>query len=198
MNKKMIVSISLLAILVISLFAGMIFYYNQKISSLSNQISKLNSTIANFPIAHLVSSLGITEMLGNESNSMGKPTPIPYNYLYITGSVNNTGVGTAFNAGLLVVAYDAYGTLEINMTVPLGGGIFGSDNATDTFVLEHYGSYDPALGVYVSNFNPTLGIVDGKQIAYIGGSSPFYGPLSIIHEGLVTNWTVTPVWTNTP
>ena len=181
MNKKIIIAIAVLivAILFVSAIAETVFYYNNKISNLNSQISKLNAVIANFPTAHLVASLGIIEILGNESNEMGYPTPIPYNYLYITGSVNNTGEGAALNVGLHVVAYNATGTLEINMTVPLNGGIYGTDNATNTFVLKNYGSS-----------SRTLGVLDGEQIAYIG--------ISILHEGTVSNWTVTPVWTNYP
>ena len=200
MNKKIILASVLIAVLFVSAIAATIFYYNSKISDLNSQISNLNNVIANIPTAHLVASLSITEMLGNDSNSMGKPTPIPYNYLYITGSVNNTAEATAYNAGLHVVAYDATGTLEINMTVPLSGVIYGTDNATNTFVLHTYGSYDPVLKEYVSNFNPILGRVDGKQTYLIGGAPEFYSALSltILHEGTVTDWTVTPVWTNTP
>ena len=203
MNKKIIaVSFLIVAILFVSAFAETVLYYNNKISNLNRQISKLNVVIANFPTAKLVASLGVTEILGNNSNEMGKPTPIPYNYLYITGSVNNAGEGTAYNAGLHVVAYNATGTLEINMTVPLSGGIFGSDNATNDFVLKTYGSYNPVLRVYTSDYSTTLGVVDGEQVAYIGGASASlpesYGSLSILHEGTVTNWTVTPVWTNIP
>jgi hypothetical protein len=92
MNKKIIIAIAVLivAVLFVSSIAGTIVYYNNKISKLNSQISKLNGIIANFPTAHLVASLGITEILGNESNEMGTPTPVPFNYLYITGSVNNT------------------------------------------------------------------------------------------------------------
>ena len=180
MNKKIVaLSLLIVATLVVSVFAETVFYYNNKISNLNSQISKLNAVIASFPTAHLVASLGVAEILGNNSNNMGEPTPISYNYLYITGSVNNTGKGTAYNAGLLVVAYNATGTLEVNMTVPWSGGIFGTDNATNTFVLKNYGSS-----------SRTLGVLDGEQTAYVG--------VSILHEGIVTNWTVTPVWTNTP
>jgi outer membrane murein-binding lipoprotein Lpp len=169
----------IVAVLFVSAIAGTISYYNNKISNLNSQISKLNATIANLPTAHLAASLGIAEIPGNESNSMGTPTPIPYNYLYITGQVTNTKEGTAYNAGLLVVAYDATGTLEINMTLPLSGGIFGTDNTTNGFVLKNYG-YS----------NLTLGFLASEQTAYIG--------ISILHEGTVTNWTATPVWTNLP
>jgi hypothetical protein len=183
MNKKIIIAIAVLivAVLFVSSIAGTIVYYNNKISKLNSQISKLNGIIANFPTAHLVASLGITEILGNESNEMGTPTPVPFNYLYITGSVNNTGEGAALNAGLKVVAYNATCTLEINMTVPLCVGTFGADNATNAFILKNYGINNPAARTVV---------LDGEQTAYIG--------ISIFHEGTVSNWTVTPVWTNYP
>jgi len=178
MDKKIVaLSFLIVAVIFVSAFAETVLYYNNKISSINRQISKLNAVIANFPTAHLATSLGIAEILGNNSNEMGEPTPIPYNYLYITGSVNNTGKGTAYNAGLLVVAYNATGTLEVNMTVPWSGGIFGTDNATNTYVLKNYGAS-----------SRTLGVLDGEQTAYVA--------VSILHEGIATNWTVTPVWTN--
>lgn len=132
-----------------------------------------------------MASLSIAELLGNNSNAMGTPTPIPYNYLYITGNVNNTGLGTAYNAGLHVIAFSTNGTLEVNITVPFNTenfslGVFGTDNATNTFILSKYGSSSSSLG-----------ILDGKQTAHIQS-------ISILHEGLATNWTVTPVWTDTP
>ncbi len=197
-SKKIMVMSVLIAVLFVGAIAGTIVYYNGEITKLNSQISRLNSFIANLPTAHLVASLGVTEIMGDESTAMGTPTPIPYNYLYITGSVNNTGEGTAYNAGLDIVAYNGTGTLEINMTVPFSGGIFGADNATNDFILKTYGSYDSFLGVYTSGYSTTLGVVDGKQTEYIGGAPASYGSLSILHEGTVTNWTVTPVWTNSP
>jgi hypothetical protein len=198
MNKKIIaVSFLIVAILFVSAFAGTISYYNNKIASqnneianLTSQIAKLNGVIANYPTANLTAHLVVTELLGNESNDNGKPTPIPYNYLYIDGSVSNSGKGTAYNAGLHVVAYDAFsnGTLDINTTVPLSGGIYGTDAATDAFVLENYGSY-----------NQVFGVVDGEQTVIIGFAQPFHSTtLSILHEDTVSNWTITPVWTNLP
>jgi outer membrane murein-binding lipoprotein Lpp len=212
-NKKIIAVSVLIAILFVGSIAGTVIYYNgalgsknSKINSLNNEINSLNNKVANLtsqisnlksqltnltfitanlPTAHLVASLGITEILGKDSNEMGKSTPIPYNYLYITGSVSNTGESTAYNAGLHVVAYNATGTLEINMTVPLSGGIFGTDNATNAFVLEHYGSS-----------SPTLGLLDGGQTTSFYAAPEYYGSLSILHEGIVTNWSITPVWTN--
>lgn len=186
MSKVRITTVTLIiAILFVSSLGYVIVYYDGKIDALNSKISMLNRTIDSFPKPNLTASLSVDEMLGNNSNAMGTPTPIPYNYLYITGSINNTGQGTAYNAGLNVIAFSANGIVEVNMTVPLSSeyfqnGIFGTDNATNTFISSKYGSSSLSLGV-----------LDGKQTAYLGS-------ISIVHEGLVTNWTVTPVWTNTP
>lgn len=192
-NKSKVISAIVIAILFVSVISGTVFYYNGRIANLNSEILKLKGEIANFPTPNLTATLGIAEILGNESSYMGglAPTPIQYNYLYITGYVNNTGEGTAYNAGLHVVACDATGQLQINMTVPFGG-IFGTDNSTDAFVLQNYGSYNPVLQVYTSNYSSKLGIIDGEQTAYINDA------ISILHEGKVANWTITPVWTNTP
>jgi len=86
------------------------------------------------------------------------------------------------------------------MTVPLDG-IFGTDNATSAFVLEHYGygNYDPANHAYGNHYSLALWeILDGNQTVVIGGAPDYFGSLNILHEGIVTNWTVTPVWTDMP
>jgi hypothetical protein len=162
----------IIAMLFVSAIVETAFYYNNKISNLNSQISKLNDIIANFPTAHLVDSLGITEKLGNESGS------IPYNYLYMIGSVTNTGKGTAYNAGLLVVAYNSTGTLEINMTVPLCIGLF----ATNAYILKNFGGNSWAT----------------RTLVLYGEQTDTYIVITIYHEGIVSNWTVKPVWTNSP
>jgi uncharacterized membrane protein YciS (DUF1049 family) len=194
------------AILLISAIAGMVFYYyyplnsqiskitslNKKINSLNNQVANLSSQIsnlenqvanlgsqaANLTSANLVTALGIVEIPGNSSTSMGglNHTPVPYNYLFIQGSVTNTGKGTALNAGLKVVAYSKNGTLEINMTVPLSGfGNFGTDSTIDKWISSAYG-----------NSSLALGFLSSGQTANVD--------LNIFHEGTVSIWTVTPVW----
>jgi len=202
MNKKTIVIYALIAIL----FAGTIFYYrwvindgNSQITSLNSQITNHNNEIAKqkneisnltaqilslegqaakisyLTSANLVTSLGITEVLGSSSINMGVSTPVPFNYLFIEGSVTNLGKGTAYYVGLHVVAYSANGTLEINMTVPLDEfASFGSDNATDAYLN--------------ASSSPTLGTLYSEQTANVY--------VNIFHEGTVSTWTVTAVWTN--
>jgi len=120
------------------------------------------------PSAHIVSSLTITEF--------SSPPP---NLLNISGNVSNTGEMTAYNAGLHVVAYTATGTLEINVTVPL---------AYDETFNQDFGTGAIGGGLIGGSYSVTT--LDSGQTAQIF--------LDIYHEGTVSNWTVTPVWTNTP
>jgi len=192
MNKRIIVISVLIAILLGVLFVSAIAettsYYNGEISSnkskiallndkianLTSQISNLNSQLSDLTNAHLVTALGANEIGYSEGDLE------PYNHLWITGSVTNTGESTAYNAGLYVVAYNSTGTLEINMTVPL--------------VNSQPGTMPGAVFDASSNVNgsssPQLGNLDSGQNAPI--------MISIFHQGTVTNWTITPVWTNYP
>ena len=98
---------------------------------------------------------------------------------------------TAYNAGLKVVGYSANGTLEINMIVPLVHGSedshygtfssvdFGTDNATQAFIARNGNS-------------------GSLQLQNLGGEQATVINTNIIHEGTVSSWTVTPVWTNSP
>jgi len=197
-NKKIIAISVLIAILFVSAISATILYYNgvvnqkdsqianqnnetaninDEIANLTSQNSNLKGQITNLTSAYLVNALGISEV-GNTSEEFF----IPYYYrLYIAGSVTNTGEGTADNAGLHVVAYSADGTLEINMTVPLSSGVtFRTDAEINSYLEEHnYGVSSLQLGILYSGQTSTI-------------------DLDIYHEGIVANWTVTPVWTNTP
>ena len=153
-------------------------------SNLNSQISNLTNQITNLSTANLTTSLAITEMLYTGPST--QPNAAPYNYLTIQGSVNNTGQGTAYNAGLHVIAYAADGTLEINITVPMvDGGTFATDNqiANNPLVL-------PLSPVTLPQFEELYDNVYANENTAIS--------IVIYHEGMVSNWTVTPVWTNTP
>ena len=93
--------------------------------------------------------------------------------------MNNTGGGKAFNAGLHVSAYSASGTLEINMTFPFSDGRFGTDSAIYTYVASSQG-----------------GCVSSLQLGNLPAGETVAVYIQIFHEGVVFNWTVTPVWTN--
>jgi len=190
MNKKLIaISFLIVAILFVSAIAGTISYYNgvvndrnSKIALLNSQIANLNNEItnlssqnheANLTSPYLATALGATEIASN-----------PYNRLWISGSVTNTGEGTAYNAGLHVVAYAANGKVEVNMTVPLNNNDvvnYGTDAATDASAYVGNGDNNPSF------FLVSLG----------GGGTAVIG-INIFHEGVVSNWTVTSVWTNIP
>lgn len=163
---------ALTACIITILSVGMIvlvIYHNSELEKQNNS-SK----------GQLITSLGVVEIKGKDSNLLGTPSPIPHNYLYITGIVNNTAKNTIYNAGFHVIAYDSEGNLMFNMTFPLAlRGIFGSDNATSEFVLMNYGTN------FVS-----------REV--LGGNETVYVTMSILHEGTATNWTITPVWTDIP
>ena len=193
MDKKMVVALSALivAVLFVSAIAVTIIYGdrvikdgNSKIATINGQIANLNSQILNLTSANLVTALGVTEVPYNSPNNY--PTPLLYNHLYISGSVTNTGEGNAYNAGLHVVAYEVNGKVEVNMTVPLDG----PENVTGneiTILAPVFGT-DAATQIY-GNDSLQLGNL------YSGQTVPI--SLGIFHEGTVTNWTITPVWTRT-
>ena len=140
------------------------------LANLTSQISNLQGQITNLTYVNLVTALGVTEVWASQNDP-----PPPVNHLYITGWVTNTGAGTAYNAGLHVVAYNSTGTLEINMTVPLvssgnwssWGATFGTDVATDNFISSAFGSPNSTqLGVLYSRENVTI-------------------EMGIFHEGIV-------------
>ena len=150
---------------------------NTKISNLSSQVTNLTAAtgqIKNLTSANLVTALGVAEIVNTSSVSRA------YNRLYIEGSVTNNGSGLAFNVGLHVVAYTADGTLEINMTVPLTYGEFGTNAAIYSYIY----SFDP-----YGTSSPKFGNLSYGQSADVN--------LDIYHEGTVTNWIITPLWTNT-
>jgi hypothetical protein len=188
MNKKITaVSVLIVAILFISSIAGTIVYYNgivndsnSKIASLNTQIANLNSQISNLQsqITNLTTANLVADLMTVELPYDAMKPPLPYSDLYITGSVNNTGHVTAYNAGLHVAAYDGNGGLAINMTFPLVyDKSFGTDSATDN---------------YVSG----LLLRGSLQLGSLGSGQRAPISLDIYHEGTVSKWTITPVWTN--
>ena len=188
MNKKIIAISVLIAILFVSAIGGTIVYFNNRVSNLNSQVSNLKSQIKYLTNANLTASLSTTEL--PYSTRFFNGTLIPayirlkeFSNLFINGSVTNDGGGIAFNAGLHVLAYTANETLAVNMTVPLVNGewVFGTDATTNAYVSNYYKDY--------------LGTL---QLGYLKSGQTVAFDLSFYHEGIVTNWTVTPVWTNTP
>jgi hypothetical protein len=193
-------------------YNGIVNDKDSKIASLNNQIANLNSQITNLTAqvanlrieitnltsANLVAMLNVTEEPNNSDLVQTFPnipvTSVPYNSLWINGSIINTGHVTAFNAGLHVVGYASDGVLEINMTVPLvTNAVYGKDGATDALILNN-----PRL-----TEGNDIGALHFGQIGSLQLGSLAIGQtgnvfLAIYHEGIVTNWTVTPVWTNYP
>ncbi len=175
----------ILAVLLIFviIFAGVLSYYfyaiynqDSKIAQLNTQEQNLKGQLTNLTTAYLKTALEENEII---TSDYAATKSIPYNYLYVSGTVTNTEGGKAFNAGLHVAAYSAAGTLEINMTFPLSGGRFGTDSAIDAYVASSQG-----------------GGVSSLQLGNLAGGETVAVNIQIFHEGVVSNWTVTPVWTN--
>ena len=150
MNKKIIVAVSVLCVAII--IAGIILYYN-------NQIANLRKP-------ELVTDLSISEITSNLPYDENDPNT--YNHLLIRGTVTNTGLSTADNAGLHVIATDTTGEKVIDMTVPLVAGTYGLGGAQK--------------GPF------TLNVLESKEIKQVD--------IAIYHKDIAANWTVTPVWSN--
>jgi hypothetical protein len=191
-NIRKVISALIVAVITLAgSIYGMIAYYNGALSSKNSQIANLKSKVTSLTgqltsmtSANLVATLVVTEA-GNSSTTVLYPPPLggnaftyPFYRLSIEGSVKNTGVGTALNAGLKVVAYSTDGTLEINMTVPLAYlEDFGTDPATNAYVSDEFSGYSGSL-----------------QLGTLGSGQTVNVQIDIFHEGHVSNWTVTPVW----
>jgi len=203
-NKRKAVTTLAVAILFASLIIGSLSYYfnevrvreakeaaaqaqsakqnaeatalKSEIADLKAQMTNLTGLVNQLTSSDLVTALETHEMTGSASSEMGGlvSTPVPFNYLWIEGSVTNEGSGYAVAAGLQVDAYSAAGVLEANVTVPFTGSTFGSDNATTAFVTQKYGVSDFALNV-----------LDSGQKTHVDQN--------IFHEGIAANWTVTPI-----
>jgi hypothetical protein len=202
-NKRKAISALISAILLTTTIAGILFYYNgiieskdsqiallndeiknlndeminlhSQIANLTGQLSNLRGQITNLTSANLVASLTIKEYPYDEV----QPPSAPYNALVIAGSVINSGEGTAYNAGLHVAAFDN-ATVVINITVPLGDGVFGTDSGSQAYVDKYFSGSSPKLGLLYSGQTASITV------------------LEIFHAGNATDWTVTPVWTNSP
>ena len=192
-NKRIAVTALIIVILFVSAFVGTIAYYNglvtdknSQIASLNNQISNQSSEIANLTsqvrnlqvqittltTANLTASISFDD----ESSYLTGPTQ---EFLNLEGSVNNVGKSVAYNAGLHVVAYDAQGVKEIDATVPL---------AFEETFTNPFGYFQAGSGLIGGSYSVTS--LSAGQSAQIR--------LNIDYSGTVTNWTATPVWTNTP
>jgi outer membrane murein-binding lipoprotein Lpp len=175
-NKKIIAVTVLIALLFAGTIAGTIVYYNSKISSLNSQITNLNSQITNLnkqitnlEAPYLVTSLGIHEV-NNGTFNVGNGEKMTSNALSILGSITNEGKSTANNVGLYVVAQNFYGVTVINMTVPMAG------------------------------ISGTASVPNGDNLPLTESIEPFQSVQLYINilcqNDVPTNWTITPVCTN--
>jgi hypothetical protein len=180
---KRISAVFLIFVVMFACFSSYYFYaitsQDSKIAQLNAQVQSLKVQIANLTTADLTTALQENEIV---TSDYAATKSIPYNYFCVSGTVANTGGGKALYAGLHVDAYSAAGIIEINMTFPLSGGTFGTDSRTDAYVASpQYSS---------TGSGPSL------KLGNLAGGETVEVFIRIFHEGVVTNWTVTPVWTN--
>lgn len=131
---------------------------NSTVSHLNDQIADLQGKLAQYT-ATLVTELGVKDLV--DDNTGGR-------YLYVRGDVRNTGVTTAYNAGLHIVGYDVNHQVLIDLVASAGYGVYQNGFVSDT-------SFTQIL--------PTQ-----SQTVMI----------SIYHSGTVVSWEITPVYTNMP
>jgi hypothetical protein len=180
MNKKTIAVALLTALLFVSAIAGTAFYYTGTIANLNNQISNLKGQIANLKsqttnleAPYLVTALGIHE-INNGTFDVNSATDehVVSNALSISGTITNEGKTTAYHVGLHVVAQDFYGVTVISMTVPLMG------------------------------LNGTASVPNGDSLPLTESLAAFQSVQLYINilcqNDVPTNWTITPVCTNSP
>jgi hypothetical protein len=206
--KRLVVGVLVLIILFAGTISGIILYYNQLLVSQNSKVTFLNAEITSQSVeisnltrqvaslsaqdANLTANLGVKEIT---NSSVGPLEYLEFNTLFIKGTVANTGNIAAFKAGLKVVAYSANGTVEINMTVPLvhGSNLYDTDSYYGDVIDFGTDNATQSIAAYTDTGNQNsnslqLGVLGGNQTAPIN--------INIFHEGLVTKWTVTPVWTD--
>ena len=147
-------------------------------SNLQADVAQLNGTLNS---VNLQTALGITEVPYNSASNNNSLVNSAYNHLFISGSVTNEGLRTAYNAGLSVVAYDINNALVVNMTVPLTVGTY-----EDGVILSNSNSNSSSFSLG----SLTLESLNAGQTASIN--------IAIYHEGTAATWKVIPVWTNSP
>ncbi len=204
MDKKIVATSILIAMVFVAAIAGTMVYCNgiisdgtskvaslnsqiasldSKVSDLKSQAANVSSQITNLFSPNIVTALGVSEIPYNSPHNY--PTPLLFNHLLIMGSVANTGVSTAYNAGLHVVAYQADGKVQINMTVPLDNGANETTNENTDFAPV-FGT-DASTQIYGNESLRLANLYSGQKVTVV---------LGIFHHGTITNWTLTPVWTS--
>lgn len=145
-----------------------------EIVNLQNQISVLNANISSLEglkAPNVLLALGCTEILSNSTYNANNPQS--FDHLWITGTVTNEGLSTAYNAGINVVAYDVNGNMILNITVPVAYGTYGNGE---------------------NNLTPLTTIAPLQQVDLQGTGVG----IAIYHEGLANTWNLKAVWTDSP
>lgn len=174
-----VAAVVVVAVLVVSVVAGLILYYSNEIANLNSQVENLNGHLHD---PYIVTSLGSAVLNNFTYSSNGvNVTSIALN---LAGTITNTGRGEAYNVGLYVDATDASGATVINVTIPVNYNSTLENSTSKSF------SYIPTVilsGENLNLSNSTLGI-----------TQEYYCDYAIPCNAAPVNWTITPVCTNFP
>ena len=204
----------IIAVLIVSAIAGTLLldnvsYYDKSLININPQTSTAisqNTAQEGGPAAELSAILNEAVVKNNLVLVTIPPEAliqnVQYNALWISGSVTNIGQTLAANAGLHVEACAADGSLKINMTIPLANAVYGTNDQTTAFI-SNFADYSLTLnGIIIGNYAPSgslaLGHTGSLELGSLDAGQTVNITLAIYHEGTVSNWTVTPVWTNNP
>ncbi len=137
-HSSRLFAVMLVFVLFVAGVFGIFIYFTSLWDNGDVEISQPDET------ANIATALGCKEI----GQDYFYRAPWPYNYLYITGTVSNAGNGTAYNAGLKVVAYNSTGSVLVDMTFPLGNVTFGTTPEISAYLKQYSNiDYSLALGI---------------------------------------------------
>jgi TolA-binding protein len=136
-----------------------ITHLNQTIVDLNEQVEDLQGqlqTLRERYTANIITALGVKDMASDDSS---------LRHLFIQGTVSNTGVVAAINAGLQIKGYGSNHEVLIDLTT----------------------SFD-SYATYQDGFTST------KSLATLAPTQSQSINIAIYHQGTVVDWTITPVY----
>ena len=193
-NRRRVIITLAVTVLFISAIIGTAFYNeivqsNNKLNLLDKDTQasgKVTNTTTPTPqIENLipknidVSTLTVREYPKNPSGEF-YPGDWLFNSLGISGAVSNNGNNVAENVGLHIIADSSNRTRLIDMIIPV----------TQDYYVVRYGAN--------GEVNRIINAPDIGKLSTMPGQHMVSVNIIIYHQRSATNWTVTPVWTNSP
>jgi uncharacterized coiled-coil protein SlyX len=138
-----------------------ISHLNQTVTDLNGQVEDLQGQLQALReryTANIITALGVKDVSSTNSS---------LRHLFIQGTVSNTGVVAAVNAGLQIKGYGANHEVLIDLTTSLDSYATYQDGFSST----------PSLATLYPTQSQTINI-------------------AIYHQGTVVEWTITPIYEN--